>query len=378
MLRAYAKYLRQANVDLQPGLHRAACCARTRTSPGCSIRLFESRFDPAKEAGEAERSEAIAEEIGGALDGVASLDEDRILRSYLGLITATLRTNYFSTGSVDVPYLVFKLNAQEVPDLPAPRPQFEMFVYSPRFEGVHLRFAGVARGGLRWSDRREDFRTEILGLAKAQEVKNSVIVPSGAKGGFVCKQLPDPSDREAYQGEVLACYRMFIAAMLDVTDNLEAGQVVPPAHVVRHDGDDPYLVVAADKGTATFSDTANEIAMSRGFWLGDAFASGGSEGYDHKKMGITARGAWESVRFHFRTRGVDVDTDDFTVVGVGDMSGDVFGNGMLLSRHIKLVAAFDHRHVFLDPDPDPAVSFAERQRLFEPAAVLVGRLRRGR
>ncbi len=363
VLRAYAKYLRQANItfsqDYIEGVLRSnAPIARLL------VTLFESRFDPAKEAGKAERSEAITEEITGALDNVASLDEDRILRSYLGLIAATLRTNYFSTANGTVPYLVFKLNAQQVPDLPAPRPQFEMFVYSPRFEGVHLRFASVARGGLRWSDRREDFRTEILGLAKAQEVKNSVIVPSGAKGGFVCKQLPDPADREAYQGEVLTCYRMFISAMLDVTDNLEAGQVVPPANVVRHDGDDPYLVVAADKGTATFSDTANEIATSRGFWLGDAFASGGSEGYDHKKMGITARGAWESVRFHFRTRGLDVDTDDFTVVGIGDMSGDVFGNGMLLSRHIKLVAAFDHRHIFLDPDPDPEVSFAERERMF--------------
>ncbi len=363
MLRAYAKYLRQANVTFSQAyiervLRSNAPIARLL------VRLFESRFDPSKEAGRTERSEAIAEEIAGALDNVASLDEDRILRSYLGLVTATLRTNYFSGGAGDVPYLIFKLNAMKVPDLPAPRPQFEMFVYSPRFEGVHLRFASVARGGLRWSDRREDFRTEILGLAKAQEVKNSVIVPSGAKGGFVCKQLPDPSDREAYQGEVLACYRMFISAMLDVTDNLEAGQVVPPARVVRHDADDPYLVVAADKGTATFSDTANEIATSRGFWLGDAFASGGSEGYDHKKMGITARGAWESVRFYFRTLGVDVDTDDFTVVGIGDMSGDVFGNGMLLSRHIKLVAAFDHRHVFLDPSPDAEASFAERQRLF--------------
>src|SRR5258708_31322476 len=328
------------------------------------VRLFESRFDPTKTAGEAERSEAITEEITGALDNVASLDGDRILRSYLGLITATLRTNYYSTGSADVPYLVFKLNAWAVPDLPAPRPQFEMFVYSPRFEGVHLRFASVARGGLRWSDRREDFRTEILGLAKAQEVKNSVIVPSGAKGGFVCKQLPDPADREAYQGEVLACYRCFISAMLDVTDNIEASRVVPPARVVRRDGDDAYLVVAADKGTATFSDTANEIAQRRGFWLGDAFASGGSEGYDHKKMGITARGAWESVRFHFQTMGIDVDQADFTVAGIGDMSGDVFGNGMLLSRHIRLVAAFDHRHVFLDPDPDPAASFAERERMF--------------
>ncbi len=364
VLRAYAKYLRQAGATfsqdyIEDVLRTNAQIARLL------VTLFESRFDPSKESGEAERSEAIAEEIAGALDGVTSLDEDRILRSYLGLITATLRTNYYSTASADVPYLVFKLNALAVPDLPAPRPRFEMFVYSPRFEGVHLRFASVARGGLRWSDRREDFRTEILGLAKAQEVKNSVIVPSGAKGGFVCKQLPDPADREAYQGEVLACYRMFISAMLDVTDNLEAGLVVPPTNVVRHDQDDPYLVVAADKGTATFSDTANEIATSRGFWLGDAFASGGSEGYDHKKMGITARGAWESVKFHFRTRGVDVNADDFTVVGVGDMSGDVFGNGMLLSRHIRLVAAFDHRHVFVDPDPDPEVSFAERRRMFK-------------
>ncbi|HSR86010.1 MAG TPA: NAD-glutamate dehydrogenase domain-containing protein, partial [Streptosporangiaceae bacterium] len=366
VLRAYAKYLRQANItfsqDYIEGVLRSnAPIARLL------IMLFESRFDPTKQAGEAERSDALTEEIAGALDNVASLDEDRILRSYLGLIMATLRTNYFSTAFGPVPYLVFKLDAQRVPDLPAPRPKFEMFVYSPQFEGVHLRFASVARGGLRWSDRREDFRTEILGLAKAQEVKNSVIVPSGAKGGFVCKQLPDPAGREAYQGEVLACYRMFISAMLDVADNLEAGQVIPPEHVVRHDADDPYLVVAADKGTATFSDTANEIAMSRGFWLGDAFASGGSEGYDHKKMGITARGAWESVKFHFRTRGVDVDADDFTVVGIGDMSGDVFGNGMLLSRHIKLIAAFDHRHVFLDPDPDPAASFAERERMFHLA-----------
>ncbi|HEY2079884.1 MAG TPA: NAD-glutamate dehydrogenase [Streptosporangiaceae bacterium] len=364
VLRAYAKYLRQANVTFSQDYIEDVLRANSQITR-LLVTLFESRFDPDKELGEAERSEAIAEEIAGALDGVASLDEDRILRSYLGLITATLRTNYYSTASADVPYLVFKLDARRVPDLPAPRPQFEVFVYSPRFEGVHLRFARVARGGLRWSDRREDFRTEILGLAKAQEVKNSVIVPSGAKGGFVCKQLPDPADREAYQGEVLACYRMFIAGLLDVTDNLEAGRVVPPAQVVRHDDDDPYLVVAADKGTATFSDTANEIAMNRGFWLGDAFASGGSEGYDHKKMGITARGAWESVKFHFQTRGLDVNADDFTVVGIGDMTGDVFGNGMLLSRHIKLVAAFDHRHVFLDPDPDPAVSFAERQRLFE-------------
>jgi glutamate dehydrogenase len=379
VLRAYAKYLQQAGTTFSSGY-----IARVlRSNPVIArqlIRLFESRFDPDRQAGQAESSEALFEEIAGALDEVASLDEDRILRAYLGLIMATKRTNYFrgkprfddsaggSGGSrqrvSSAPYLVFKLDAALVPNLPAPRPKFELFVYSPRFEGVHLRFANVARGGLRWSDRREDFRTEILGLAKAQEVKNAVIVPSGAKGGFVCKQLPDPSDREAYQREVLACYRMLISAMLDVTDNLRAGQVIPPEQVVRHDGDDPYLVVAADKGTATFSDTANEIALSRGFWLGDAFASGGSAGYDHKKMGITARGAWESVRFHFQTLGIDVSTTDFTVAGIGDMSGDVFGNGMLLSEHIKLVAAFDHRHVFLDPEPDPAASFAERRRLF--------------
>ena len=302
MLRAYAKYLRQAGITFSQDYIEQVL----RSNPTVTrllVRLFESRFDPAHQVGEQERSEAIAEEIRGELDEVASLDQDRILRTYWGLIAATLRTNYFAGAFIQVPYLVVKLDAARVPDLPAPRPVFELFVYSPRFEGVHLRFAYVARGGLRWSDRREDFRTEILGLAKAQEVKNAVIVPSGAKGGFVCKRLPDPADREAYQGEVLACYRMFISAMLDVTDNLEAGRVVPPARVVRHDGDDPYLVVAADKGTATFSDTANEIATSRGFWLGDAFASGGSEGYDHKEMGITARGAWESVRFHFQTLG---------------------------------------------------------------------------
>ena len=261
---------------------------------------------------------------------------------------------------------MFKLDAQRVPDLPAPRPQFEMFVYSPRFEGVHLRFASVARGGLRWSDRREDFRTEILGLAKAQEVKNSVIVPSGAKGGFVCKQLPDPADREAYQGEVLACYRMFISAMLDVTDNLESGQVVPPEHVVRHDADDPYLVVAADKGTATFSDTANEIAMQPRILAGRRVRLrrlGGLRPQEDGHHGPRRLGVGQVPLPH--AAAWTSDTDDFTVVGVGDMSGDVFGNGMLLSRHIKLVAAFDHRHVFLDPDPDPAASFAERQRMFE-------------
>jgi glutamate dehydrogenase len=367
LLRAVAKYLRQGGMRfsqdyVQRVLRSNAAITRLL------VRLFESRFDPAKQAGAAERCEAIAEEIRGQLDEVVSLDHDRILRQYLALIDATLRTNYYRTqspGEVDGPLpLVLKLDPGRIPGLTEPRPKFEIYVYSPRLEAVHLRFGRVARGGLRWSDRLEDFRTEVLGLVKAQEVKNAVIVPSGAKGGFVCKRLPDPADREAYQAEVLACYKTFIAAMLDVTDNIEADQVVPPPQVVRRDGDDPYLVVAADKGTATFSDTANEVAARYDYWLGDAFASGGSEGYDHKKMGITARGAWESVKIHFAALGMNPDTEDFTVVGIGDMSGDVFGNGMLLSRHIKLVAAFDHRHVFIDPDPDPATGFAERTRLF--------------
>ena len=361
LLRAYARYLRQIGTRFsQNYLQRVL-----RSNPAITrllVRLFESRFDPARQGGAVERCEAIAEELRGALDEVVSLDHDRILRSYLALIEATLRTNYFQQETP--PCLVLKLAPERVPGVPAPRPKFEIFVYSPRLEAVHLRFGRVARGGLRWSERLEDFRTEVLGLVKAQEVKNAVIVPSGAKGGFVCKRLPDPADREAHAAEVLACYRMFISAMLDITDNIDGDRVVPPSDVVRLEGDDPYLVVAADKGTATFSDVANEIADRYRFWLGDAFASGGSEGYDHKKMGITARGAWESVRWHFAALRLNPDTDDFTVAGIGDMSGDVFGNGMLLSRHIKLVAAFDHRHVFLDPDPDPAASFAERQRLF--------------
>jgi glutamate dehydrogenase len=367
LLRAYARYLRQVGVRFsQDYLQRVL-----RSNPAITrllVRLFESRFDPAIQSGADERCEAIAEELRGALDEVESLDHDRILRSYLALIEATLRTNYFQHRSEDgyqPSYLVLKLAPEMVPAVPAPRPKFEIFVYSPRLEAVHLRFGRVARGGLRWSERPEDFRTEVLGLVKAQEVKNSVIVPSGAKGGFVCKRLPAAADREARAAEVLACYRTFISAMLDITDNIDGDRVVPPLGVVRLDGDDPYLVVAADKGTATFSDVANEIAGRYGFWLGDAFASGGSEGYDHKKMGITARGAWESVRWHFAALRLNPDSDDFTVAGIGDMSGDVFGNGMLLSRHIKLVAAFDHRHVFLDPDPDPAASFVERQRLFD-------------
>jgi glutamate dehydrogenase len=366
VLRGYAKYLRQAGTAFSQTYIEQVLRSNI-TVTRMLVRLLESRFDPERQSGEVERSEAISEEIRGELDEVASLDQDRILRSYWTLIGSTLRTNYFAPAGQDQPgppYLAVKLDAARVPDLPAPRPEFELFVYSPRFEGVHLRFASVARGGIRWSDRREDFRTEVLGLAKAQEVKNAVIVPSGAKGGFVCKRLPDPADRDAYQAEVLACYRGFISAMLDVTDNIVGGRVVPPAGVIRRDGDDPYLVVAADKGTATFSDTANEIAQARGYWLGDAFASGGSEGFDHKKMGITARGAWESVRYHFQSLGIDVDTADITVTGIGDMSGDVFGNGMLLSRRICLIAAFDHRHVFLDPQPDPERSYGERQRLF--------------
>jgi glutamate dehydrogenase len=284
------------------------------------------------------------------------------------VITAALRTNYFQfdeSGEAKS-YVSLKLNPKKVPDLPAPRPQFEIFVYSPRVEGVHLRFGPVARGGLRWSDRREDFRTEILGLVKAQMVKNAVIVPTGSKGGFYAKQLPNPSiDRDAWLGEGIAAYKVFISGLLDVTDNRESGTIVPPGSVVRHDVDDPYLVVAADKGTATFSDIANGVAQSYGFWLDDAFASGGSAGYDHKAMGITARGAWESVKRHFREMGVDTQSEDFTAVGVGDMSGDVFGNGMLLSEHIRLVAAFDHRHIFIDPNPVAATSFPERQRLFD-------------
>ncbi len=283
-----------------------------------------------------------------------------MLTSLLAAVTATLRTTYYAGGP-----LALKLNPKAVPDLPEPRPAREVWVSSPRVMGVHLRFGAVARGGLRWSDRREDLRTEVLGLVKAQMVKNTVIVPTGAKGGFVVKQaLPDGASRDAVLAQGQACYKEFIGALLSLTDNLVDGAVVAPPRVVRHDGDDTYLVVAADKGTATFSDLANSVSLERGFWLGDAFASGGSVGYDHKAMGITARGAWESVTRHFRAMGVDVAKEEFTVVGVGDMSGDVFGNGMLLSPHIRLVAAFDHRHVFVDPTPDAATSFAERRRLF--------------
>ncbi len=367
VLRAYARYLRQAGTSFSQA-YIEQCILANVPIARMLVRLFEIRFDPAYAGDRTADTDKQREQIELALEGVASLDQDRILRSFLALTGATLRTNFFQPAADGTPksYVSFKLDPALVPDLPAPRPKFEIWVYSPRVEGVHLRFGSVARGGLRWSDRREDFRTEVLGLVKAQMVKNAVIVPVGAKGGFYVKVSPDPSiDRDAWLAEGIACYRTFISALLDVTDNLVDGEVVPPKTVVRHDSDDSYLVVAADKGTATFSDIANEVAISYGFWLGDAFASGGSVGYDHKAMGITARGAWESVKRHFRELGVNTQEEDFTVVGVGDMSGDVFGNGMLLSEHIRLVAAFDHRHVFLDPSPDAAASYAERKRLFD-------------
>ncbi|MEU7649544.1 NAD-glutamate dehydrogenase [Streptomyces huasconensis] len=367
VLRAYAKYLRQAGATFSQDYMEDTLRDNVHTTR-LLVSLFEARMSPDHQRAGTELTDGLLEELDGALDQVASLDEDRILRSFLTVIKATLRTNFFQKTESGEPhtYVSMKFDPQAIPDLPAPRPAYEIWVYSPRVEGVHLRFGKVARGGLRWSDRREDFRTEILGLVKAQMVKNTVIVPVGAKGGFVAKQLPDPSvDRDAWLAEGIACYKTFISALLDITDNLVAGEVVPPAHVVRHDEDDTYLVVAADKGTATFSDIANQVAESYDFWLGDAFASGGSAGYDHKGMGITARGAWESVKRHFRELGCDTQSEDFTVVGVGDMSGDVFGNGMLLSEHIRLVAAFDHRHIFIDPKPDAATSYAERRRLFE-------------
>ncbi|MBB6118738.1 NAD-glutamate dehydrogenase [Nocardiopsis algeriensis] len=361
VLRAYAKYLRQTGSTFSPDYLADVLVAHAGIAE-MLVELFRARFDPDRPDDDRdERCEAVVRKIEGELESVASLDHDRILRSFLAAILATMRTNHYQGR----PYLTLKLAPQQIPDMPHPRPRSEMYVYSPRVEGVHLRFGAVARGGLRWSDRFEDFRTEILGLVKAQTVKNSVIVPSGAKGGFVCKRLPENAPREEVMAEVVACYKDFISGLLDVTDNLVEGRTVHPERTVLHDGDDSYLVVAADKGTATFSDTANGIAQERGFWLGDAFASGGSVGYDHKAMGITARGAWESVKYHFREMGVNVQEEPFTAVGIGDMSGDVFGNGMLLSRKIRLVAAFDHRHVFLDPDPDPEVSWNERKRLFD-------------
>jgi glutamate dehydrogenase len=366
VLRACCKYLRQTKLTFSQSYMEEALAANPAIASRL-IELFRARFDP---AGEGDREAGVARieaETVTAIDAVANLDQDRILRTFLALILAMTRTNFFqSNGDSEVkPYLAFKLDPSKVPNLPKPLPAFEIFVYSPRIEAVHLRGGRVARGGIRWSDRREDFRTEVLGLMKAQMVKNAVIVPSGAKGGFVVKRPPAGNDREALAAEVAACYQTFMRGLLDLTDNLVAGEEVPPPDLVRYDDRDPYLVVAADKGTASFSDLANSIAAEYGYWLGDAFASGGSTGYDHKRMGITARGAWESLKRHFRELGLDPETSDFTVVGIGDMSGDVFGNGMVLSPRIKLVGAFNHQHVFLDPEPDPAASFAERERLFK-------------
>ena len=373
ILRTYAKYLRQAGFPYSQAHIEGVLNGNPGTARSL-VELFEAMFDPAADP-DRKAAQTAAASVAADIDALTSLDTDRVLRGFASMIQATLRTNYFvgrqdSARAQNV--LAVKLNSRLIDELPLPRPMFEIFVYSPRVEGVHLRFGFVARGGLRWSDRKEDFRTEILGLVKAQAVKNAVIVPVGAKGGFVVKKPPLPSgdaaaDRDAQRAEGIACYKLFISGLLDLTDNVEqtTGNVVTPTDVVRRDGEDAYLVVAADKGTATFSDIANEVAKSYGFWLGDAFASGGSVGYDHKEMGITAKGAWESVMRHFRELGTDTQSEDFTVVGIGDMSGDVFGNGMLLSQHIRLVAAFNHLHVFLDPNPDAASSWEERKRMFE-------------
>ena len=365
VLRAYARYMRQAAFTFSLAYMEQTLAAYPQLARAL-LRLFRTRFDPALDGERDALCAAQEAAIEAALNNVANLDEDRILRQFLALIRATLRTNWFQRGADGAPksYLSFKFLPAKIPNLPQPLPMFEIFVHSPRFEGVHLRGGKVARGGLRWSDRMEDFRTEILGLVKAQIVKNAVIVPVGSKGGFVVKCPPAEGGREALLAEGIACYRNFLRGLLDLTDNLVQGAVVPPADVVRHDEDDPYLVVAADKGTASFSDYANQVSAEYGFWLGDAFASGGSVGYDHKKMAITARGAWEAVKRHFREMGTNIQEAPFTVVGVGDMSGDVFGNGMLLSKQIRLVAAFDHRHIFIDPDPDPARSWDERARIF--------------
>ena len=364
VLRLYSKVLRQGGSAYSQAYMEDALAAHPAIAADL-VRLFERRFDPAGEEHRDTDETRAAVAVEQALEKVQGLDEDRILRSFLLLVRKSLRSNYFQRlpGGAPKPYLSVKLASREIELLPLPRPLTEIYVLSPRMEGVHLRGGKVARGGIRWSDRKEDFRTEILGLMKAQMVKNAVIVPTGSKGGFVLKR--PPAARDALQAEGVECYKTLLRGLLDLTDNIVGGAIVPPREVARHDGDDPYLVVAADKGTASFSDIANAVSAEYGFWLGDAFASGGSEGYDHRAMGITARGAWEAVKRHFRERGADIQAADFTVVGVGDMSGDVFGNGMLRSQHIKLVGAFDHRHIFLDPGPDPGKSFAERRRLFE-------------
>jgi glutamate dehydrogenase len=365
MVRALGRYLRQIRIAYAQD-YLAETLARNSTVAAQIVELFYARFDPRAEEGRAAKEASIRAAIEDQLRQVTSLDDDRILRRFVNLVEAALRTNFFQIEPNGLPRqtIAFKFACAKVEGLPLPLPLYEIFVYSPRVEGVHLRFGKVARGGLRWSDRPQDFRTEVLGLVKAQQVKNAVIVPVGAKGGFVPKHLPPPTDRQAWLAEGTESYRIFVRTLLQLTDNIVGDRVAPPPDTVRHDGDDPYLVVAADKGTATFSDTANALSIEKGHWLGDAFASGGSQGYDHKKMGITARGAWEAVKRHFREMNLDIQREPVTVAGVGDMSGDVFGNGMLLSRALKLVAAFDHRDIFLDPNPDPERSFLERERLF--------------
>jgi glutamate dehydrogenase len=365
LLRAYCKYLRQAAIAFSQSYMEATLNSNTQVTRKI-IKLFQVQHDPAYIGDRTAAAEKIVAKIVKLLDSVSNLDEDRILRRFLNAVQCTLRTNFYqraADGGVKE-YISFKLDSRKIEELPLPRPLVEVFVYSPRAEAIHLRGGKVARGGIRWSDRREDFRTEVLGLMKAQMVKNAVIVPVGSKGGFVVKRPPQSTDRDVVMAEVVHCYKTLMRGLLDITDNLAGGKVVPPSDVVRRDEDDPYLVVAADKGTATFSDIANGVSRDYGFWLDDAFASGGSAGYDHKKMGITARGAWESVKRHFRELGRDIQRSPFTCVGVGDMSGDVFGNGMILSEHTELVGAFNHLHIFIDPNPDAAASFKERQRLF--------------
>ncbi|WNK00267.1 NAD-glutamate dehydrogenase [Thalassospiraceae bacterium LMO-JJ14] len=366
VLRAYCKYLRQVGITFSQA-YMEQTIARHPGFAGLLVDMFHTIFDPAQAKNKKSNPERMRKTYLEKLENVASADEDRILRRFLNLLDSTLRTNFFQMGDDGTAksYVSFKINSREIEDMPLPRPFREIWVYSPRVEGVHLRFGFVARGGLRWSDRPEDFRTEVLGLVKAQQVKNAVIVPVGSKGGFVCKQPPADNSRDAFLSEGIACYKIFLSGLLDITDNISGPRVTQRKDVVRLDGDDPYLVVAADKGTATFSDIANGVSIDYGHWLGDAFASGGSQGYDHKKMGITAKGAWECVKRHFREIGVDTQSEDFTCIGVGDMSGDVFGNGMLLSKHIKLLAAFNHMHIFVDPDPDPAKTWVERKRLFD-------------
>jgi glutamate dehydrogenase len=373
VLRAYACYMKQTMFNFSQ-TYIANTLANHLDITRNLVALFKSTFDPRvnqSDAKDLERIERLGTKIVDSLDRVDNLNEDRIIRRYLDFIQGTLRTNFFQPDTDGQPksYISFKFNPQSIADIPEPRPLYEIFVYSPRMEGVHLRGGSVARGGLRWSDRLQDYRTEVLGLVKAQQVKNAVIVPSGAKGGFVAKNLPTTGGREAFLKEGIACYQTFIRGLLDITDNIVEGEIVVPKQVVRRDHDDPYLVVAADKGTATFSDIANEISAEYHHWLGDAFASGGSQGYDHKGMGITARGAWVSVQRHFKEKGINVQNEDFTVVAVGDMAGDVFGNGMLMSEHICLTAAFNHLHLFIDPNPDSAKSFVERQRMFNTPGI---------